>query len=191
LLGVQSAVALHLYKGGGLDPLPTDFRVNPAVLGNKSREKLGTLTDSAHARTVRATTADGPDHGPSGLRAGPSARSFWVRTLSMNTRAQQGHTTYGLSDMPATEGRSGFVLLRRFELPCVWSFGRLEWRGDSSSRRGPRELLRKLRWRLDGLALGYGGCYCEWQSISSAARLPRAPMRINNPGHQFNISNGA
>jgi hypothetical protein len=51
--GVQSAVALHLYKGGGLDPFPTDFRVNPAVLGNKSREKLGTLTDSAHARTVR------------------------------------------------------------------------------------------------------------------------------------------
>jgi serine/threonine protein kinase len=79
-LGVQSAVALHLYKGGGLDPLPTDFRVNPAVLGNKSREKLGTLTDSVHTRTVRATTADSPDRGPSGLRAGPSARSFWVRT---------------------------------------------------------------------------------------------------------------
>jgi hypothetical protein len=28
------------------------------VLGNQSREKLGTLTDSAHARTVRAITAD-------------------------------------------------------------------------------------------------------------------------------------
>jgi hypothetical protein len=58
LLGVQSAVALHLYKGGSLDPFQTDFRVNPAVLGNKSREKLGTLTDSAHRgrsgpRTVR------------------------------------------------------------------------------------------------------------------------------------------
>ena len=51
--GVQSAVALHLYKGGGLDPLQTVSRVNPAVLGNKSREKLGTLTDSAHARTIR------------------------------------------------------------------------------------------------------------------------------------------
>jgi hypothetical protein len=38
LLGVQSAVALHLYKGGGLDPFPTVSRVNPAVLGNKSRE---------------------------------------------------------------------------------------------------------------------------------------------------------
>jgi hypothetical protein len=42
--GVQSVVALHLYKGGGLDPFETVFRVNPAVLGNKSREKLGTLT---------------------------------------------------------------------------------------------------------------------------------------------------
>jgi hypothetical protein len=61
--GVQSAVALHLYKGGGLDPLQTDFRVNPTVLGNKSREKLGTLTDSAHARTVRATTAERPTSG--------------------------------------------------------------------------------------------------------------------------------
>jgi hypothetical protein len=78
--GVQSAVALHLYKGGGLDPLPTISRVNPTVLGNKSREKLGTLTDSTHARTVRATTADCPDRGPSGLRAGPSARYFWCLT---------------------------------------------------------------------------------------------------------------
>jgi hypothetical protein len=33
------------------------------VLGNKSREKLGTLTDSAHAWTVRATTADRPASG--------------------------------------------------------------------------------------------------------------------------------
>jgi hypothetical protein len=30
------------------------------VLANKSREKLGTLTDSAHARTVSATTVDRP-----------------------------------------------------------------------------------------------------------------------------------
>jgi hypothetical protein len=75
-MGVQSVVALHLYKGGGLDLFQTDFRVNPAVLGNKSREKLGTLTDSAHARIVRATTADCPDRGPSGLGAGPSALLF-------------------------------------------------------------------------------------------------------------------
>jgi hypothetical protein len=81
LLGVQSAVALHLYKGGGLDPFSTVSRVNPAVLGNKSREKLGTLTDSTRARTVRATTADSPDREPSGLGAGPSALLF----LELNT----------------------------------------------------------------------------------------------------------
>jgi hypothetical protein len=81
-MGVQSAVALHLYKGGGLDPLPTDFRVNPVVLGNQSREKLETLTDSAHARTVRATTTDSPDRGPSGLRVGPSARHIWCPTTA-------------------------------------------------------------------------------------------------------------
>jgi hypothetical protein len=51
------------------------------VLGNKSREKLETLTVSAHARIVRAATADSPDRGPSGLRAGPSARPF----LASNT----------------------------------------------------------------------------------------------------------
>jgi hypothetical protein len=79
---VQSVVALHLYKGGGLDPLRTNFRVNPAVLGNKSREKLGTLTDSAHARTVRAATGDCPDRGLSSLSAGPSARLF----LAFNKR---------------------------------------------------------------------------------------------------------
>jgi hypothetical protein len=62
--GVQLVVALYLYKGGGLDPLRTDFWVNPTVLGNKSHEKLGTLTDSAHARTVRVTTADSPASGP-------------------------------------------------------------------------------------------------------------------------------
>jgi hypothetical protein len=57
---VQSAVALHLYKGGGLNPLQVVSRANPAVLANKSCGKLGTLTDSAHARTVRTTTADRP-----------------------------------------------------------------------------------------------------------------------------------
>jgi hypothetical protein len=51
--GVQPVVALHLYKGEGLDPLQTDFRVNLMVFGNKSCEKLGTLTDTVHARTVR------------------------------------------------------------------------------------------------------------------------------------------
>jgi hypothetical protein len=73
---VQSTAALHLYKGGGLDPLRTDFRVNPTILGNKSHEKLGTLTVYAHARTVRAATMDSQDRGPSDLRAGPSASPF-------------------------------------------------------------------------------------------------------------------
>jgi hypothetical protein len=62
--GVQSAAALYLYKGGGLDPLQVVPRANPVVLANKSREKLGTLTDSAHARTVRATSADRPASRP-------------------------------------------------------------------------------------------------------------------------------
>jgi hypothetical protein len=75
LLGVQSAVALHLYKGGGLDPFPTVSRVNPAVLGNKSREKLGTLTDSARA--------DRPRHHRG--QSGPSALLF----LELNNAEQQ------------------------------------------------------------------------------------------------------
>jgi hypothetical protein len=64
------------------------------VLGNKSREKLGTLTDSAHARTVRTTTANYPGRGPSGLRAGPSALLF----LAFNT-LQRLEETLG---MPST-----------------------------------------------------------------------------------------
>jgi hypothetical protein len=86
--GVPSAVALHLYKGEGLDPFPTVSRVNPAVLGNKSREKLGTLTDSARARTVRATTADCPDRGPSGLSAELSGPRT-VRPQRRTVRAAQ------------------------------------------------------------------------------------------------------
>jgi hypothetical protein len=48
LLGAQSAVALHLYKGGGLDPLQVGSRVNHVGLANKSRKKSGTITDSVH-----------------------------------------------------------------------------------------------------------------------------------------------
>ena len=58
--GVQSIVALHLYKGRGLDPLQVGSQVNHVDLANKSRNKFETLTDSAHARTVRATSADRP-----------------------------------------------------------------------------------------------------------------------------------
>jgi hypothetical protein len=50
-----------------MDPLQAVSRANPVVLGNKSREKLGTLTDSAHAQTIRATTAD---RGPSAVISG-------------------------------------------------------------------------------------------------------------------------
>jgi hypothetical protein len=53
LWGVQSTVALHLYQGGGLDLLKVVSQANPVVLANKSREKLRTLTESMHARTVR------------------------------------------------------------------------------------------------------------------------------------------
>jgi hypothetical protein len=44
------------------------------ILANNRNTKLGTLICSAHVRTVRTLGADCPDHGPSGLRAGPSAR---------------------------------------------------------------------------------------------------------------------
>jgi hypothetical protein len=53
-VGVQSAVALHLYKGGGMDPLQVGPRVNPTGLANKFCKKSGTLTNFAHAWTVRA-----------------------------------------------------------------------------------------------------------------------------------------
>ena len=69
----KSAVDLSIYRGGGLDPLQTNFRAYPMILANNRSTKLGTLICSAHARTVRPTGADRPDRGPSGLRAGPSA----------------------------------------------------------------------------------------------------------------------
>jgi hypothetical protein len=72
----KSAVDLSIYRGGGLDPLPSELRANPAIFANKRSKKLGTLICSARARTVRPTGADRPDRGPSGLRAGPSAPHF-------------------------------------------------------------------------------------------------------------------
>lgn len=53
-------------------PLQVGFRVNSVDLANKFRKKFGTLTDSAHARTVCAATADHSDRRPSNLTAGPS-----------------------------------------------------------------------------------------------------------------------
>jgi hypothetical protein len=40
-----------------MDSLRVVSRANPMVLGNKSREKLGTLTDSVHVWTVREATS--------------------------------------------------------------------------------------------------------------------------------------
>jgi hypothetical protein len=57
----KSAVDLSIYRGGGLDPLPTKLRANPTIFANKHSEKLGTLIYSARARTVRPTGADSPD----------------------------------------------------------------------------------------------------------------------------------
>jgi hypothetical protein len=66
--GIQSVVALHIYKGGGLDPLQVGSRVNLACLANNSCKKSRTITNSAHTQTVRVATADSPDRGPSGLK---------------------------------------------------------------------------------------------------------------------------
>jgi hypothetical protein len=74
-------VDLSIYRGGGLDPLPTKLRANPAIFANKHSEKLGTLICSARARTVRPTGADRPDRGPSDLRAGLSAPQFGAQHM--------------------------------------------------------------------------------------------------------------
>ena len=71
----KSAVDLSIYRGGGLDPLPSELRANPAIFVNKRSEKLGTLICSAHARTVRPPGADCPDRGP-------SAGSIMVQTYA-------------------------------------------------------------------------------------------------------------
>jgi hypothetical protein len=72
----QPYTSLFIEKGE-MDPLQTNFRVISTNLANNRSTKLGTLNCSAYAWTVRPTDADHPDRGPSGLRAGPSARSFW------------------------------------------------------------------------------------------------------------------
>jgi hypothetical protein len=48
----KSVVYLSIYRGGGLDPLQTNFRANSVNLANNRSTKLGTLIYSAHARTV-------------------------------------------------------------------------------------------------------------------------------------------
>jgi hypothetical protein len=49
----KSVVYLSIYRGGGLDPLQTNFRAYPEIFANKHSKKLGTLICSAPARTVR------------------------------------------------------------------------------------------------------------------------------------------
>jgi hypothetical protein len=73
------------------------------VFSNKSCEKLGTLTDSAHARTVCATTADRSDRGPSGVRARPSDSVFLVLNICPCLLVEvDGPKAYELSLMQAT-----------------------------------------------------------------------------------------
>jgi hypothetical protein len=54
----------YIYRGGGLDPLQSVSRANSAVLANKSRKKLGTLTDYVHTRTVRLAHPGAQQNGP-------------------------------------------------------------------------------------------------------------------------------
>jgi hypothetical protein len=70
----KSAVYLSIYRGGGIDPLQTNFRANSAKLANNRSTKLGTLICSAHARTVRPTGADRP---PLNLVPNICPRAFW------------------------------------------------------------------------------------------------------------------
>jgi hypothetical protein len=67
IVDYKSAVYLSIYRGGGLDPLQTNFRAYPAILANNRSTKLGTLICSAPARTVR--TADRPATGRDRPRA--------------------------------------------------------------------------------------------------------------------------
>jgi hypothetical protein len=54
----KSVVYLCIYRGGGLDLYKLIFRANSVNLANNRSTKLGTLICSAHARTVRTTSAD-------------------------------------------------------------------------------------------------------------------------------------
>jgi hypothetical protein len=78
----KSAVYLSIYRGGGWTLYTTDFRANSTNLANNRSIKLGTLICSTHARTIQPIGADCPDRELSGLRAGPSAHSFWCQTYA-------------------------------------------------------------------------------------------------------------
>jgi hypothetical protein len=67
----KSVVYLCIYRGGGWTLYKLISRANSANLANNHSIKLGTLICSAHARTVRTTSADRPTPG-----AGPSGPHF-------------------------------------------------------------------------------------------------------------------
>jgi hypothetical protein len=92
----KSVVDLSIYRGGGLDPLPSKLRANPGIFANKRSEKLGTLICSARARTVQPTGADRPHRGPSGLRVGLSAPQFGAQHRLTPTRTYKGPCTLNL-----------------------------------------------------------------------------------------------
>jgi hypothetical protein len=104
----KSALYLCIYRGGGWTLYKLISRANSANLANNCSTKLRTLICSAHARTVRATGADCPDRGPSGLRARPSARLNSV----LNSRADS-------QSRWATEGsrRGRFWCMLHYRVP--------------------------------------------------------------------------
>jgi hypothetical protein len=66
---------------GGCTRYKQIFRVNSANLTNNNSKKLEILIGSAHAHTVRTTSADRLDRGPSSPRAGLFGHLFWGSTL--------------------------------------------------------------------------------------------------------------
>jgi hypothetical protein len=78
----KSAVDLSFYRGGGCTLYTTGFRANSANLANKHNTKLGTLIYSAHARTVRSTSADCPASGPDRPRAHFGAKQGAVKQVN-------------------------------------------------------------------------------------------------------------
>jgi hypothetical protein len=53
IVDVQSVVVLHIYRGGGMNPLQSISQANSTVLANKSHKKLETLNDSMRADRPR------------------------------------------------------------------------------------------------------------------------------------------
>jgi hypothetical protein len=96
----KSAVYLSIYRGGGLDPLQTNFRAYPKIFTIKHSKKLRTLICYAPTRTVRSIDADCPDRGP-------SAHSKWCSTMTIPystlawRRNEEGWTPAVPLDLPS------------------------------------------------------------------------------------------